>query len=596
MTLPREIPCIEILLVMEWIPLNTPSAIATDLAGKLGCSPLLAKLLLGRDAGLKNPDLARKFLEPELKHLRCPFEIEGMRAVVDRFWEGIQNKEQFLVFGDYDVDGVTSTVSLVHFLKQWDLTPKFVVPRRMEEGYGLSTAAVERALSDHGVPDLFIALDCGTNSASAVELLKARGADVIVVDHHQELEDIRVDCLLINPHIDHASEEPPPPWLNLSTAGLVFKLIHAVVKHARAVGHPQGKATRVVDYLDLAGMGTVADLVELRGENRLIARHGLDRLSQTRRPGVHALFQASGIENGDAIDSADISFKLGPRINAVGRLDDACIPVELLLGEDFAHCRNLAKNLNSLNEERKQIEATIFEEALAIINRDGLKDWDGIVVFRPSWHHGVVGIVASRLTQALHRPCLVLGSADPGMEGPLKGSGRSIPGVNLVEVLEQCSEHLLKWGGHPMAVGLTLESEAVPALQKAFSQAVSRANPRGLPEKSLEIADWLDPKAITPGLLRELERLQPFGQGNPRPLLGIRPVVLTRAPKQVKEKHFRFQLDSSGGNSVGGIAWNLGDRIPPLGKPLEFAARLCWNQWRGNRTLQLELVDWRPLP
>ena len=574
--------------------MQTDPEAANKLAASLGCSALLAKILLNRDPALVNPERAREFLEPPLKNLRCPFEIQGMEEVVARLWEAIEKEQKVLVFGDYDVDGVTSTVALVHFLKRWGLFPDFIVPRRMEEGYGLSTAAVERALKDHGVPDLFMALDCGTNSAGAVRVLRDQGADVAVIDHHQELEDTRVDCFLINPHIDHAQEDPPPPWLNLSTAGLVFKLIHAVVKHSRRLGHPRGNAIRVADYLDLAGMGTVADLVQLRDENRLIARHGLTRLTQSRRPGVHALFQASGIESGDTLNTADISFKLGPRINAVGRLDDACIPVELLLGEDIQRCRQLAGNLESLNEARKRIEAAIFDEALLQIEQEGLEKLEGIVVYQPEWHHGVVGIVASRLTQALHRPCLVLGSAESGEAELLKGSGRSIPGVDLVEALGRCESYLLKWGGHPMAVGLTLSRDQIPALRSAFSQAVSELNPNGLPKKNLEIADWLAPEAIGPQLLRELDRLQPFGQGNPRPLMGIRPVTLFRAPKRIKNKHFRFSLDRAGEPSLGGIAWNLADRIPPLGQPLEMAARLTWNQWRGKRSLQLELIDWRP--
>lgn len=573
--------------------MQTEPEVAKKLAMSLGCSTLLAKILLNRDPALRDPARAREFLEPQLKHLRCPFEIQGMKEVVDRLWEAIEKHQRVLVFGDYDVDGVTSTVALVHFLKRWDLQPNFVVPRRMDEGYGLSTAAVERSLKDNGIPDLFIALDCGTNSAGAVQVLRERGIDVAIIDHHQELEETRVDCLLINPHIDHADENPPPPWLNLSTAGLVFKLIHAVVKHSRGLEHPRGKAIRVADYLDLAGMGTVADLVLLREENRLIARHGLTRLTQSRRPGVHALFQASGIESGDTLNAADISFKLGPRINAVGRLDDACIPVELLLGEDFERCQQLAGNLDSLNEERKRIEAAIFDEALLQIRQDGLEKLHGIVVYHPGWHHGVVGIVASRLTHALHRPCLVLGSAESGEEELLKGSGRSIAGVDLVEALARCESYLKKWGGHPMAVGVTLSGDQAPALRNAFSQAVAEMNPSGLPKKNLEIVDWLSPGAIGPDLLRELDRMQPFGQGNPRPLMGIRPVILSRAPKRIKDKHFRFFLDRPGEPSIGGIAWNLADRIPPLGQPLEMAARLTWNQWRGKRSLQLELIDWR---
>lgn len=518
-----------------------------------------------------------------------------MRAAVERVREAIRDGERVLVFGDYDVDGITSTAALVHFLQQFKLKPGYVVPRRMEEGYGLTEEALARALREFGKPDLFIALDCGTNAVETVGGLQRKGVDVLVVDHHQELEGGRADCLLVNPHLDHAPDEPAPAWLNLSTAGLVFKLIHGVVKAGREVGDPSCGRIRVADYLDLAGMGTVADLVELSGENRLIARHGLLRLGKTRRPGVHALFQAAGIEFGEVLESADISFKIGPRINAMGRLDDACIPVELLLGDDFSYCRRLADSLDSLNRERKAIEAAIFEEAEAQIGETDQDALPGMVVANSNWHPGVVGIVASRLSHAYHRPCLVLGSGETGGEESeqLKGSGRSVPGVDLVRILDLCHPLLERWGGHPMAVGLSLRMDRVEALRERFAEVIEELHPGGIPGRILEIADWLAPEELSGTLIEELDRLRPFGQGNPRPLLGVRPVILKTPPRILKGSHFRFQVTHGNGGAIGGIAWNQADRVPPTDQALELAVRLSWNTWRGKRNLQLELVDWR---
>jgi single-stranded-DNA-specific exonuclease len=341
-------------------------------------------------------------------------------------------------------------------------------------------------------------------------------------------------------------------------------------------------------------MGTVADLVELSGENRLIARHGLLRLAETERPGVHALFQAAGIDFGEDLESADISFRIGPRINAVGRLDDAMVPVEMLLGKNFTQCRRMADGLDALNDERKSIEAGIFEEAVDIIEGSGLAGAGGIVVSQPDWHHGVVGVVASRLTHTYHCPCLVLGAAEAGAGGLRKGSGRGVPGVDLVALLEHCQDLLESWGGHPMAVGLTVDSSRLPTLQARFAEAVDRRYPEGIPERFLEIVDWITPGEITPELLHELDRLRPFGQGNPRPLLGVRPVRLDSPPRIIKGSHFRFQIGNGRSLPVSGIAWNQADRIPPPGLPIEMAVRLCWNVWKGKRNLQLELVDWRP--
>jgi len=581
---------------MQWTEANPDPEQVEKLAAELGCSRTLAGLLLNRDPAFVDRDRAEQFLRPRLRHFDDPFRIRGMREVVQRLELAIENQERVLIFGDYDVDGITSTVSLVHFLRQIGMSPDFLVPKRMEEGYGLSRAAVDRALEDMGKPDLFIALDCGTNSHEEVRYLESLGIDVVVVDHHQDKKAGPVDCHLINPHVLHGEESPAPPWLYLCTAGLVFKLIHAMVMEFRKKGKNGAHSLKVVQYLDLCGMGTVGDLVSLLGENRLIAHQGMLRLSQSERPGIRALLECVGIGRGEALEAADVSFKLGPRINAVGRLDDARIPIEMLLEEDYGKCLKTASRLDRLNRERKTIEGRIFDAAREQIEQENLKKAPGIVVSMPEWHHGIVGIVASRLAHEYHRPCLVLGGAaqgngtgDPRIR---KGSGRSISGVDLVRVLGHCRELLDHWGGHPMAVGLSLHEMNLPALRKRFAEVVGRLY-SGPPARKLELVAWIGVDDITPGFVEELDLMKPFGQGNPRPVFGVRPVRLSTSPKLLKNEHFRFTLRQSGGDAVQGIAWRMGRSVPPVEREIEMALRVGWNTWRGNRNIQVELVDWR---
>ena len=363
---------------------------------------------------------------------------------------------------------------------------------------------------------------------------------------------------------------------------------------------PGSEKIKVVDYLDLTTLGTVADLVPLKAENRLMARQGLRRLEKTRRPGVHALFESAGLDPADGLAASDIGFKIGPRINACGRLDDACRPIELLLEDDYSNCVSTARELNRMNRERQEIERRITEDAIQMIEANGVKDAAGIVVFDESWHHGVVGIVASRLTQQYHRPCLVLGAEDSqedlssGDERFAKGSGRSIPGVNMVAMLESCQELLVKWGGHPMAVGVTLRADRVSDFQKAFACAVEQACPNGLPEQELSVMEWIRPQDVTRRLMEELEQLHPFGMGNPKPIFGLKDVVLNGHPKVLRNSHFRFGVKAaSGGPILKGIAWKMADNLPPPNSLLDLAVKLSWNMWNGGKSIQLELVDWR---
>ncbi len=571
---------------MRWIHTSLPADEVEALSKRAGVSRVLAELLLR--AGVRSGEAAAEFLQPALAALNDPFLLRNVEAGAARLRQAIAAREQIVVLGDYDVDGVSSTALLVMVLRRFGLNPRFVVPRRSEDGYGLSRSAIDRAL-EGGKPHLFIALDCGTNSHAEAAYLREQGIDVMVIDHHRSKEGAVEHGLLINPHVTPAEGAGDGAWRNLCTVGLVFKLCHGLLKQLRAENHPVAFRIKLRDHLDLVALGTVADLVPLVGENRILARHGLRILQETQRPGLRSLMEVAGVKPSQGITPTDISFRLGPRINASGRLADAALSVELLLSDDAGFCGETARQLDAFNRERQEIERTITDEAERTIEREYLAH-AGVVLFAENWHPGVVGIVAGRVTRKYNRPCVVLGN-----EGELaKGSGRSVDGINLVEVLGTCCEHLSSWGGHPMAVGVALPKTHVETFRGRFSAAV-RAHVGGeIAEAELAIAAWLAPEQITERLMDELDALHPFGQGNPEPVFGVRGVVLRNPPEVFKELHFRFHFEDGRGRRLHGVAWKMADRVPPLGVPLDFAVELKWNHFNNRRLLQVGLIDWRP--
>ena len=568
---------------MRWTYKPFPADEVGALGKHTGAGPVIAELLLRN--GLGDHAAAASFLRPVLADLNDPFLLTNVQAGAARLRKAIDAGEDIVVLGDYDVDGVSSTALLVSILRRFGSQPRFVVPRRMEDGYGLSRSAIDRAL-ERGKPQLFIALDCGTNSHEEVAYLVSQGIDVMVVDHHRSKETPLGQGLLINPHVHGCTGDEA--WHNLCTVGLVFKLAHGLLKLLRAENHPVAHSIKLRDYLDLAAMGTVADLVPLTGENRILARFGLRILQGCERPGVRALMQIAGVKPDHGINPVDISFRLGPRINASGRLADAALSVELMLSDDEQFCDETAQQLDAFNRERQEIERHITEEAERMIESE-FADWPGIVLFGENWHPGVVGIVAGRVTRKYNRPCVVLGN-----EGIYaKGSGRSVNGVNLVEVLGTCSDELTNWGGHPMAVGVSLEKAHLPGFRTRFAEAVRLAAGSDLIEPILTISAWLTPDQINEQLMEGLEAMQPFGQGNPEPVFGVRGVVLRSRPDVFKQAHFRFNFDDARGRRLFGVAWKMANRLPPTGVPLDFAVELAWNYFNDRKLLQLELVDWR---
>lgn len=568
----------------RWVHRPQPVEQIDRLVQRLQTSPVLAELLVR--AGWTDADAAQRFLHPRLAELEDPFRVSHVDQAVVRLIAAIRAKESVVILGDYDVDGVSSTALLVSILRLFGLQPRFIVPLRLEEGYGLSRSAIDRAL-EQGKPNLFIALDCGTNSCAEVGYLRSLGVDVIIVDHHRSKEAVPAEAILINPHVHDAAGAPA--WQHLCTVGLVFKVVHGLLKSLRDSGNAVAQEIKLRDYLDLVAMGTVADLVPLLGENRILARHGLAILEKTTRPGLLSLMEVSGIDRALGLQPVDISFRIGPRINASGRLADAALSVELILSADGKFCREAARQLDGFNRERQDIERRITEEAERQVEQL-YRDDPAVVLYDDGWHPGVVGIVASRVSRKFHRPCIVL-----GREGEMaKGSGRSVFGISLVEALAEANGLLGSWGGHPMAVGVSLARDRVPEFRRIFGEAIARRLAGCALDRTLEIAAWVDLESVDEHLMGEVELLHPFGQGNPEPVFGIRGAEFKKRPEVFKDAHFRFQLTDAEGRRLYGVAWKMADRLPPLGQPVDLAVELVWNSFGGRKLLQLELLDWRP--
>jgi single-stranded-DNA-specific exonuclease len=457
----------------------------------------------------------------------------------------------------------------------------------MDEGYGLSQPALERLLGQ-GPLDLLVTLDSGTNAHQEIQYLDDQGIQVLIVDHHKAKGPLPAHrkAILVNPHV---YDEDQAPWKHLCTVGLVFKLAHGLIKRLRKDQHPRAIDIQLKTYLDLVAMGTVADLMPLLKENRTLVRHGLKQLSKTGRKGLQALFGVCGLSLNQPIRPVDISFRIGPRINASGRIGDAALPLEMLLSEDTQSCTQCARQLDEINRERQDIERQITQEAQHIVESSFLEA-PGIVLHNPQWHSGVVGVVAGKLARQYQKPCLILGK-----EGLLaKGSGRSVPGVNLVEVLGQCSQFLDSWGGHPMAIGIALKTEHLDAFIQAFFAMLSRADHSPTQLALPTIAAWIKASDITASLLEELELLHPFGEANPEPLFGIRSWTLQNEPELFGENNYRFTLSGQASHPLYAVAWKKADNLPPVGVPLDLALKVQWNIWHGRKYIQAELIDWRP--
>ena len=420
---------------------------ALALARELGVAPFIAALLCRR--GLLDAAAARDFLEPRLKSLGDPFALPNMRAAAERILAAVDRKERIVLYGDYDVDGVTSLALFARALRAFGAEPRTFLPQRMDEGYGLSAEGIERCLTTLR-PQLLVALDCGTSSAAEIASIKAAGVDVVVFDHH-EIKSALPDCTLVNPKLGEG-------FHYLCSAGIVFKACHALLKLRPVEGFD------LREYLDLVALGTVADIVPLIGENRILVQKGLQQMERTRWTGLRALMDVAAVRA--PVRPVDVGYRLGPRLNAAGRLGTAEDALQLLLTENPLQARTLAAGLDRQNQERQLVEQNTMRAAEKMVgsNFDPARD-AAIIAGETGWHPGVLGIVASRIARNFHRPAFVIGFDENGTG---KGSGRSIEGFSLVHALTQCGALLEKFGGHEMAAGLTIRRERFAEFQRAF--------------------------------------------------------------------------------------------------------------------------------
>lgn len=555
-----------------------PAACAV-LAKECGITPLTARLLVNR--GFTEPGDARLFLSATLSDLHDPFLLSGMAAAVERLARAIEGGEKICIYGDYDVDGVTAVALLVSFLRQVGGNVFFHIPRRLEDGYGLSVEGIS-AVAAQGAR-VVVTVDCGVTAVAEAELCRGLGIDLIITDHHTPGETLPVALAVINPHLPGDAF----PFKPLAGVGVAFNLAMALRTRLRSDGAFSSRPEpNLREYLDLVALGTVADIVPLTGENRIFVRYGLRELTASVRPGIQALKDVAGVKG--EVGCGTVGFRLAPRLNAAGRLEDAALGVDLLLTCDRERARIMAAALEESNAERQALEQQILREAVAMVGGEpGMAGKKSIVLASETWHPGVIGIVASRLVDLYHRPTILIAL----QEGNGRGSGRSIPSFHLHDALHACSDHLLKFGGHKYAAGLSIAEETLAAFVAGFEEvAAGQLSPEDLlPELAVDAV--LSPPELTVDLAREVAALAPFGMANPEPVFVVREMEVVES-RVLKERHLRLRLRRER-QSVEAIGFNMAEREVADDR-LDLAFNLGINEWQGRRGVQLRLKDMKP--
>lgn len=539
----------------------------------LGISRITAQLLVNR--GIVSIEQAEQFLNSSLEDLMDPYMMKGMRQAVNRIFLAIQANEPITVYGDYDVDGITSTVLLTDVLERLGANCQYYIPNRLTEGYGLNSEVIQ-GLADDGCK-LIVTVDCGISSFEEVCFAGQKGIEVIITDHHEPPEVLPEALAIINPK----QEDCPYSFKDLAGVGVAFKLAHALMKE-------RGKAEEVFGFLDVVALGTIADLVPLQGENRILVKKGLPLISDGGRAGLRALLEIAGLK-GQEVDSTNVAFALAPRLNAAGRISDAKEGVQLLKEEDFEVALDIAKALDRANRERQAIEAVIYAEAVEAIESANTMHDKVLVVAGSDWHLGVIGIVASKLVNRYYRPVVLL-----SVDGErAKGSARSIPGFHLFRALQLNKELLIKYGGHSQAAGLTLEVGRVQDLRRALNEYAEDILTEELLIEQINVDSELDFSEVSKELYYQIMQLAPFGCANPSPLLASRSAgVVEYRPVGSDGKHLKLRVAKEN-YLMEAIGFNLADccEYVDLGQKVDLVFELQKNQWKGRTTLQLNVKD-----
>jgi len=560
----------------RWDIFRCPPELRDELSKKLDIPPLVAQLLIKR--GITDSQEGERFLSPLLQHLHDPFLMKDMDKAVDRVVQALKNRDKITIYGDYDVDGITACTLLMDFLCSLGAQTSYYIPHRLKEGYGLNADALKK-IAAQGT-SLLITVDCGVSDREEIELAQQLGIDTIVVDHHEPppltspayavLDPLQPDC-----HF---------PFKGLAGVGVAFHLVIALRRRLRDAGFWHNNTEpNLHRYLDLVALGTIADIVPLIDVNRVFVKHGLKELEDSIRPGIVALKEVSGIGK-EEISTGHVGFRLAPRLNAGGRIASAHMGVELLLTQDSERAYRIAAELDQANRERQGIEERIYQEAKEIMGRDGLLDRHSIILSSDEWHPGVIGIVASRIAEEFWRPTILI--ALDGDEG--KGSARSIAGFHIYEGLQACENHLVGFGGHKYAAGLTISRDMINAFRNAFEEVVAKQMGDEDFTPTILVDAEVDLVEITPELLNYLSRFPPYGPSNPKPIFSTREKLPIQDIRTMGRNTLKFMIRENT-RTYEAIGFGMGDQSQQLTSKVTIAFHPRINEWQGVQKLQLEL-------
>ncbi len=567
-----------------------------DLAARLKTSPLIAQILLNRK--ISTPEECQRFLSPSLKLLHDPADMPNLMPAAERIAQAIRDGEKIVIYGDYDVDGITATAILLHAIRLLGGLAEGYIPHRLDEGYGLNADAITQICDDGA--QLIVTVDCGITAIAEARLARQRSVDLIVTDHHECRRSADgaaslPECLaIVHPRLDEAGGPSTYANPNLCGAGVAFKL-------AWGIGRAFGGADRVsadfrrflIDATGLAALGTIADVVPLTGENRLLAHFGLGGLQRSEMTGIQALIESAGL-GGQKLDSFHVGFRLAPRLNACGRMGHAREALEMLTVATADRAREIATGLEQQNRARQTIERQIFEEAVEQVRELGYdrEDCHGMVLAAEGWHPGVIGIVASRMVGRFHRPTVMIALGDDHGHG----SARSIPGFHLARALEACRKHLETCGGHEMAAGLRVDRTKLETFREAFCDYARLNLPKELLTPELRIDAVAELRQINEAVVTDLARLGPFGTANPRPLLCCLGAEVGGLPRRVGRSAEHLQFIARQGNaSLKCIGFGMGGLMEELqpGTRVDLAIEPTLNEYNGYRNVELEVKDLR---
>ncbi len=564
-----------------------PHPEAETLARELRTGPLIARILTNR--GLTDPTAARAFLDPKLSDLHDPALLPGATAAAERIAKAVADGEKIVIYGDYDVDGMTGVAILHACLKMLGAAAEFYVPHRLDEGYGVNVEAVDRICADGA--KLIVTVDCGVSAAGPIARAVEAGTDVVVTDHHGLPDRLPPATAVVHPRLGDGAYPNP----DLAGAGVAFKvawqLARAVCGRDR-VDEPMRRF--LMDATCLAALGTIADVVPLLGENRALACYGLRGLPATEHPGLRALIDAAGLD-GEKLDAYHVGFLLAPRLNACGRMGHARLAVELLTDAPAKRCREIAEYLNQQNTERQKVERAIAAEAAEMVTARGLDDPGHriLVLASEDWHGGVIGIVASRLVQRFKRPAILVAFNGDGGQG----SGRSIPGFHMRDALAACAEHLTSFGGHAMAGGIRIERDRIEPFAEAIGQYAREHLDADHLTPALDIDAETSLAALSYPVVERLERMGPFGQGNRRPVVAVRGCRVIAPPRRMGRSGgtVSLLLGQDEGPRIRAVGFGMGDLADHLTgiRTVDVAATPKLNTFRGTTNVELELKDVR---